>query len=156
GRPFRRLRPTDYVIDIYDKINDSRFFKSFQTVYYRNVASNTGLAVFTAADAPSPSLVGKPRVGLGDSAAFFIVNPSNLPLLTSTLAAMRYYAVYARFKQTTSGGTITTDFSPNKYLTLWKFADPIRLTTTNNEARGIRNYTFARLAETYLIRAEAY
>ena len=39
---------------------------------------------------------------------------------------------------------------------MWKLSDPIRLTTTNNEARGIRNGTFARLAETYLIRAEAY
>lgn len=156
GRPFRRLRPTDYTIDIFDKINDSRFFKSFQTVYYRNVAANTGLPVFTAADAPNPSLVGKPRVGLGDSAAFFIVNPPNMPILTSTLASMRYYAVYARNKQATAGGPITTDFSANKYLTLLKFADPIRLTTTNNEARGIRNYTFARLADTYLAIAEAY
>ncbi len=37
-----------------------------------------------------------------------------------------------------------------------KFADPIRLTTTNNEARGIRNGTFARLADTYLALAEAW
>jgi starch-binding outer membrane protein, SusD/RagB family len=156
GRPFRRLRPTDYTIDIFDKINDSRFFKSFQTVYLRNVASNTGLAVFTAADAPSPSLVGKPRVGLGDTAALFIVNPANMPLLTSTIAAMRYYAVYARYKQTTVTAPVTTDFSANKYLSMIKFSDPIRLTTTNNEAKGIRNGTFARLDETYLIIAEAY
>lgn len=39
---------------------------------------------------------------------------------------------------------------------MWKFNDPIRLTTTNNEARGIRNGTLARLGETYLIIAEAY
>ncbi len=156
GRPFRRLRPTDYTMDVFDKINDSRFFKTFQTVFYRNVASNTGLATFTTANAPNPSLVGKPRVGLGDSAVIFIVNPINMPLLTSTIAAMRYYGVYARYKQTTVGGAITEDFSPNKYLTMWKFSDPIRLTTTNNEARGIRNGTLARLAETYLMIAEAY
>lgn len=156
GRPFRRLRPTDYSIDIFDKINDSRFFKTFQTVFYRNVASNTGLPVFTAANAPTPALVGKPRVGLGDSAVLFIVNPSNMPLLTSTIAGMRYYGVYARYKQTTVGGPVTTDFSNNKYLTMWKFSDPIRLTTTNNEARGIRNGTLARLGETYLVIAEAY
>jgi hypothetical protein len=57
GRPFRRLRPTDYTIDIFDKINDSRFFKTFQTVHYRNVTSNASLPVFTAANAPSPALV---------------------------------------------------------------------------------------------------
>ncbi|HEY6503056.1 MAG TPA: RagB/SusD family nutrient uptake outer membrane protein [Chitinophagaceae bacterium] len=156
GRPFRRLRPTDYTIDVFDKINDSRFFKTFQTVFYRNIASNTGLPVFTAANAPNPSLVGKPRVGLGDSAVIFIVNPSSMPLLAANIATMRYYGVYARNKQATAGGPITTDFSNNKYLTMWKFSDPIRLTTTNNEARGIRNYTFARLAETYLMMAEAY
>lgn len=156
GRPFRRLRPTDYTIDIFDRINDSRFFKTFQTVYLRNVASNAGLPVFTAANAPNPSLVGKPRVGVGDTAAFFIVNPVTMPLLTSDIAAMRYYAVYARYKSETVGGPITTDFSANKYLSMIKFADPIRLTTTNNEARGIRNGTFARLADTYLVIAEAY
>ncbi len=155
GRPFRRLRPTDYSIDIFDKVNDSRFFKSFQTVYYRNIASNTGLPVFTTANAPNPSLVGKPRVGLGDTAAIFIVNPIDRPLLTSTIANMRYYAVFARYKQTVAGGAITTDYTSNKYLSLIKFADPIRLTTTNNEARGIRNGTFARLADTYLTIAEA-
>jgi len=156
GRPFRRLRPTDYTIDIFDKINDSRFFKSFQTVFYRNVSSNASLPVFTATDAPNPSLVGKPRVGVGDTAALYIVNPIDMPLLTSTIAAMRYYSVFARYKQTTPGGAISTDYSGNKYLTMWKLSDPIRLTTTNNEARGIRNGTFARLADTYLAIAEAY
>lgn len=156
GRPFRRLRPTDYTMDIFDKVNDSRFFKTFQTVFYRNVASNTGLPVFTAANAPDPSLVGKPRVGVGDTAALYIVNPANMPILASTLASMRYYAVFARNRQAVPGGAVTTDITNNKYLTMWKLSDPIRLTNTNNEARGIRNGTFIRLAETYLIRAEAY
>jgi len=156
GRPFRRLRPTDYTIDVFDKINDSRFFKTFQTVHYRNVASNASLPVFTASNAPFPSLVGKPRVGVGDTAAIYIVNPINMPLLTADISAMRFYSVFARYKQTTAGGTITTDFSNNKYLTMLKFSDPVRLTTTNNEAKGIRNGTFARLADTYLAIAEAY
>lgn len=155
-RPFRRLRPTDYTIDIFDKINDSRFFKSFQTAFYRNVTSNAGLPLFTATNAPDPSLVGKPRVGVGDTAAIYIVNPINMPLLTTDIARMRYYSVFARYKQSVPGGAISTDYSGNKYLTLWKLSDPIRLTTTNNEARGIRNGTFARLADTYLAIAEAY
>ena len=156
GRPFRRLRPTDYTIDVFDKINDSRFFKTFQTAFYRNVTSDKSLPVFTSGNAPNPSLVNKPRVGLGDTAALYIVNPINIPLLTSTIAAMRYYAVYARYKQASPAGAISTDYSGNKYLTMWKLSDPIRLTTTNNEARGIRNGTFARLADTYLTIAEAY
>ena len=156
GRPFRRLRPTDYTIDVFDKVNDSRFFKTFQTVHYRNVTSNASLPVFTAANAPSPGLVGKPRVGVGDTAAIYIVNPINMPLLASQIASMRYYAVFARYKQVVPGGAVTTDYTNNKYLTMLKFSDPIRLTTTNNEARGIRNGAFARLADTYLAIAEAY
>ncbi len=156
GRPFRRLRPTDYTIDVFDKINDSRFFKTFQTVFYRNVASNTNLPVFTAANAPNPGLIDKPRVGVGDTAALYIVNPISMPLLTSDIAAMRYYSVFARYKQASPGSAISTDYTGNKYLTMWKLSDPIRLTTTNNEARGIRNGTFARLADTYLAIAEAY
>ena len=69
---------------------------------------------------------------------------------------MRYYAVFARYRQDNPGGPVTTDFTSNKYLSLIKFYDPIRLTSTNNEARGIRNGTLARLAETYLMIAEAY
>ena len=156
GRPFRRLRPTDYTIDIFDKINDSRFFKTFQTAFYRNVASNTGLPAYPNPYPANPSLAGKPRVGIGDTAAIYIVNPVNMPLLTSTISAMRFYAVFARYKQTTVGGPVSTDYTGNKYLTMCKFSDPIRLTITNNEARGIRQGAFVRLADAYLMMAEAY
>ena len=93
---------------------------------------------------------------LGDTATLFIVNPSDKPVLTSQIAAMRYYSVFARYKQAAPGGAVSTDYNNNKYLSMIKFSDPIRLTNTNNEARGIRNGTYARLAETYLIIAEAY
>jgi hypothetical protein len=160
GRPFRRLRPTEYSIDVFDKINDSRFFKTFQTVFYRNAAiaaqSASPALYWNSTNAPNPSLVNKAKVGMGDTAGIYIVNPSNMPIDTSVINRMRYYAVYARYKRNNVGGQITNDFSNNKYLTMWKFSDPIRLTTANNEARGIRNGTFARLGETYLIIAEAY
>jgi hypothetical protein len=156
GRPFRRLRPTDYTIDLFDWKNDSRFFKTFQTAYYRNVTSNAGLPVFTAANAPTPDVVGKPMVGIGDTAAFFIVNKPADALLTSTISTYRYYRTYARYKKASAAATPTSDWNDNKYLSMIKQLDGVRLTNTNNEARGIRNGTYARLAETYLILAEAY
>lgn len=156
GRPFRRLRPTDYSVDIFDWANDSRFFKSFQTVYYRNVTSNTGLPTFTAADAPTPDVVGRPRVGIGDTAALFIVNKPSQALLTSDIAKFRYYRTYVRYKKASPSAPVTTDWTDNKYLSMIKFLDPVRLTNTANEARGIRNGTYARLGETYLLLAEAF
>lgn len=156
GRPFRRARPTDYTIDLFDWKNDSRFFKSFQVAYYRNVPSNSGLPVFTAGNAPSPDVVGKPKVGIGDTAALFIVNKPADAILQSTLDGYRYYRTYARYKKATPASAPTSDWNENKYLSLIKQLDGVRLTNTNNEARGIRNGTHARLAETYLILAEAY
>jgi hypothetical protein len=156
GRPFRRMIPTNYTIDIFDWANDSRFFKTFQTTYYRNVTSNTGLTAYTVLNAPTPDVVGKPRIGVGDTAAQFIVVTPTQALLTSNIANFRYYATYARYKKTTPTATPTSDFSNNKNIHMIKWMDGVRLTNTANEARGIRNGTFARLAETYLILAEAY
>lgn len=156
GRPFRRLRPTDYTMDIFDKVNDSRFFKTFQTAYYRNVSDNANLPTFTAANAPTPDVVGRPRVGIGDTAALFIVNTPANPITSADSARMRYYRIYARYKRRDASSPVFTEFTDNKYLTMVKFADGVRLTNTPNEARGIRNGTLARLAETYLILAEAY
>ena len=159
GRPYRRLRPTDYTIDIFDKMNDSRFFKSFQTVYYRNAPTNhansSGIPVFTAANAPSPDLVGKKVVGIGDTAGLFVVNMPDKPLLPADIAKFRA-KVYARYKKANATAPVTSDFSDNKYLTLVKFLDGVRLTADLQEQRGIRNGTLARLAETYLIVGEAY
>jgi starch-binding outer membrane protein, SusD/RagB family len=159
GRPFRRLRPTDYTIDIFDWANDSRFFKTFQTAFYRNVTSNSGLPTYTALDAPTPDVVGKPRIGLGDTASLYIVNKPADALLTSTIAGYRYYATFTRYKKASAAATPTSDFNSNKYLHMIKWMDPVRIpgsTAGINEPKGIRNGTYARLAETYLILAEAY
>jgi hypothetical protein len=143
-------------MDVFDKANDSRFFKTFQAVYLRNVASNSGLPLYTAANAPTPDVVGKPRIGLGDTAALFIVNTPATAITSADSAAMRYYRIYARYKKRTAAGPVFTEFTDNKYLSMIKLLDGVRLTNTANEARGIRNGTLARLGETYLILAEAY
>lgn len=152
GRPFRRLRPSDYTMDIFDRKNDSRFYKSFRTVYYSN--SNSATPKFTAADAPNPSLVGKLKFGIGDTAALMIVNTSATTLTDVAIAQARY-KVFARFFRA-ANGTLQQGFNNNKFLTLVKHLDPVRVTNNFNEQRGVRNGTFARFAETYLIAAEAY
>src|SRR5690606_10076905 len=67
GRPFRRLGPSDYTIDLFDRKNDSRFYKSFRTAYYANGGNNL------------------PKFGIGDTAALFIVNDRNNPILQTDL-----------------------------------------------------------------------
>ncbi len=159
GRPFRRLRPTDYAMDVFDRANDSRFFKSFQTAYYRNAptshSNSSAIPVFTAANAPSPDLVGKKIVGIGDTTGLFVVNSPDRPFTPADSAKFRA-KVYARYKKASPTAPTTSDFSDNKYLTLIKFLDGVRLTADLQEERGIRNGTYARLAETYLIVGEAY
>ncbi|BAV06381.1 Starch-binding associating with outer membrane [Filimonas lacunae] len=160
-RPYRRLRPTDYTIDLFDRKNDSRFYKIFRTAYYRNngtsATANNAVAKWTATDAPSAALIGKPRYTNGDTAAFFIVNNKTTTLTSADLAnTNRFrYVTFARYYKNASG-VLTEGFSDNKYLTLVKHLDPVRATPNYNEEKGVRNGILARFAETYLIAAEAY
>lgn len=152
GRPFRRLSPSDYTMDIFDRKNDSRFYKSFRTVYYSN--SNSATPKFTSLDAPNPSLIDKLKFGIGDTAALMIVNTPSTTLTAAAINQYRY-KVFARYFRA-ANGTLQQGFNNNKYLTLVKHLDPVRVTNNFNEQRGVRNGTYARFAETYLIAAEAY
>lgn len=136
GRPFRRMGPSDYTIDLFDRRNDSRFYKSFRTTFYANLVAAT----------PAPKV--------GDTAALFIVNNKGTGLTAAQIAAYRY-KVYARYYKNASGVEVQ-GFDNNKYLSLVKHNDPIRILPGFNEERGVRNGILARLAETYLIAAEAY
>jgi hypothetical protein len=82
------------------------------------------------------------------------VNDKNTTLTAAQVAGFRYIT-YARYYKDASNN-LQQGFSNNKYLSLVKHFDPIRVTSTPNEERGVRNGILARLAETYLIGAEAY
>ncbi len=153
GRPFRRLAPSDYTLDLFDRKNDSRFYKSFRSAYYCNtIPANRPL--FTAANAPDPSLIGKPKVALGDTAALFIANTPATALTQAQINQFRYM-IFARYYLDGSGN-LQEGFNNNKYLSLEKHMDAVRVTSNFNEERGVRNGILARLGETYLIAAEAY
>jgi hypothetical protein len=129
------MAPSDYAIDLFDRRNDSRFYKSFRTAFYANANVN-----------PNPKI--------GDTAALFIVNNKGTTLTAAQIAAYRY-KVYARYYKNASNVEVS-GFDNNKYLSLSKHIDPIRILPGFNEERGVRNGILARLAETYLIAAEAY
>jgi hypothetical protein len=118
GRPYRRHRQTDKVMfELFDRKNDSRFYKSFKWAYYCN---RTGTAL-----------------AIGDTAIYYSLNPS------AETYPYRYFA-WNR-----------ADLSQNNryYPALLKYFDPLRL--ASNDMQGGREWVRMRLAETYLIAAEA-
>lgn len=137
GRPFRRLMPTSYTLDVFDRKNDSRFYKSFRTVYLSN--NSATIPVWTEGFAPSPDLIGKPKFKVGDTAIFLTMH-NDVP---ASEIGKKYYNWFPRNK-----------FTRSEFPTLLKFMDPTRLDVTTETAS--RDGVYARLAETYLIGAEAY
>jgi starch-binding outer membrane protein, SusD/RagB family len=126
GRPFKRFRPTTFFLNLYDRTKDSRYDAQFTRVWYSN----------NAATIPRDSL-GVPKFRLGDTAVY--ISPTDAD---TVLARTKPYRVY----------------TPKSYFnkifpSLNKFHDPFRLSV--NDERGSRDFFVARLADTYLIAAEA-
>ena len=137
GTSATRMQATDYLMDVFDRRNDSRFYKSYTTVYYCN---NPGAAPkWTAANAPSPDLVGKPKFGEGDTALVFSMD-KNVP---DDVIAKRPYHWLPRNK-----------FTELYFLPCCLHLDPHRADIEAID--GTRDWFLMRLAETYLIAAEAY
>lgn len=154
GRPFRRLRPSDYALDIYDRKNDSRFYKSMKLAYKSNNAAS--IPRWTAADAPNTSLVGRPKYTLGDTAILVVVNSRETTLKDTDLARNRY-RLYPRYYRKASDNTLIDGVAAaggGKFPTLLKYIDPNRLSVAQQQ--GTRDGIIARLGETYLIAAEAH
>jgi starch-binding outer membrane protein, SusD/RagB family len=134
GRPWKRLRPTAKLLYLYDRDADTRFSDSFQDVWFatRDDAER-GLAV-------------------GDTAVFFPhVKTSELPAEFHN-KPYRIFTEPDNFwdpQQTPYG----SEYEYRFYATLTKWLDPTRLTV--NDEQSQRNLPIMRLAETYLLAAEA-
>lgn len=131
GRPFKRLRPTTYCIETVfkDRVNDSRYKKTFKDTW---LANNPG-TFNTAFDNSKPRVTFK----LGDTAIY-------MPGVEWTVAqrAAKPYQVLT-----------PSMYNEILFPTLQKFLDPLRPDRTFES--GSRDYLCFRLAETYLILAEA-
>jgi hypothetical protein len=125
GRPFNRYMPTLAFLNLFDDTNDSRYTGSFQTVWYANKAAN-GFAV-------------------GDTAVYcakVIIPPA--------VIASKKYTVFDVAKVYGSDGV---PIQRRFYVSLKKFKDSTRLSLA--EAQSARDAFVMRLAEMYLIAAEA-
>jgi starch-binding outer membrane protein, SusD/RagB family len=125
GRPFNRYMPTLALLNMYDETNDSRYEGSFQTVWYVNKAA-TGFAI-------------------GDTAVY--------TAKTTIPAAVMNSKKYTTYDVSKTYGSNGVPIQRKFYPSLKKFKDSTRATA--NEAQSARDVFVMRLAEMYLIAAEA-
>ncbi|GAB2799317.1 hypothetical protein GCM10027275_51370 [Rhabdobacter roseus] len=154
GREFQRLRSTDYALDVFDRVNDSRFWKSFKTSYLSNRPASAPL--WTAENAPSPDLVGKPKFTGGQESIRYIVNNAGDTRYTAANILRRAPHMFVRYFSGQAENMLSNhgNYDASRYVALSKFADGSRISVASQF--GQRDGILARLAETYLIAAEAY
>jgi hypothetical protein len=153
-REFQRMRSTDYILDVFDRVNDSRFWKSFKTSYLCNKPS--GAPKWTADYAPTTADIGQPKFAGGQESIRYIVNSAGDTRYTADNINYRAPSMYVRYfsgqANNYKGGH--GNYTASQYVALSKFMDGSRSTVASQF--GQRDGILARLAETYLIAAEAY
>jgi hypothetical protein len=184
GRPFSTYKPTDWGYDnFHDKVNDSRYYKTFQYEYISNAPSLSTSTSFTWSAAAAawwnankpagePSVTaGQKRILPGKRALIYIENQKNEALDSAMVMSLPYQFMVRWIRSAVSGkyyyrlwitgasmGLATS--TRNIYLSSKKFVDPLRGGSADesnfNSEAGTRDAILMRLAETFLIRAEAY
>jgi len=159
-REFSRMRTTDYAIDIYDRINDSRFWKSFITSYRCN---NPGTAPkWLEGYTPAGMNVGDPKFAGGDEAVLYVVNDAGDTRYTIDNINFRAPNMFVRYfngeqkmeiGQHGNFGIYQLGNIGGRFVALGKFRDGSRSGISNQN--GYRDGIMARSAEDYLMIAEA-
>jgi hypothetical protein len=121
--------PTLSLLNLFDDTNDSRYTGSFQTVWYANKAGVVGTNTFA----------------IGDTAAY--TAKTTIP---AAVMASKKYTTYDVSKTYAANGVPS---QRKFYVSLSKFKDSTR--TSAAEAQSARDVFVIRLAEMYLIAAEA-
>ncbi|TCC88458.1 RagB/SusD family nutrient uptake outer membrane protein [Pedobacter hiemivivus] len=140
GRPYIRCVPTPWLTNtaFQERVNDTRYNKTFQTVWNCNNAAS--IPVWPnplPAGAPAGAAPGKPKFALGDIA---ILMPGTNDATDAQIAAAPYLLIPTR--------KYTTSLSPY----MKKYNDTKRADLNYPSIRPVIVY---RLAETYLIASEA-
>ncbi|OQP67581.1 RagB/SusD family nutrient uptake outer membrane protein [Niastella populi] len=141
GRPYIRCVPTRWVTDTVfkEKVNDTRYSKTFQTVWYANNPDPKGYPVWPnplPAGAPAGAVSGQPKFKFGDTAIYM----PGVDAGDAAIAAAPYLLVPPRKYDNTLSAT------------MMKYFDTKRADLNSPSVRPVIAF---RLAETYLMAAEA-
>lgn len=141
GREYQRLRTNYYAYEVYDRVNDSRFWKSFKTKY----AINNPIA--------------DSEYELGDLGVMYIINDADdtrfaaegsLKEVVDPKTGKVIPSVFATYAE--GGKYLDSDGFQNRFAPLNKFIDGSREAV--GDGVGYRDGILARLADTYLTAAE--
>jgi len=133
GRPFNRLIPTQYLLDLYNENIDSRYYSTFQTVWYCN---------------NQIKLANGDTMKVGDTAILVTKN-----VIADNVKSQKPYVIYDRNSLFKADGTPAGTRQQN--FTLKKFLDPTRDPLDVNDQSSKFDVYIFRLAEMYFIAAEA-
>jgi len=142
GRSYAWFRGTSWMYNVAfaDKVNDSRYYKTFQSVWFATlpIASKAGSTTYNVTVSGTTYALPVPTVKVGDTALYF----PGFNMSIEDIKKRNYYV-----------------FTPENYTdnrifpTMTKYLDPINRTTVNENSH--RPIIVMRLGETYLVAAEA-
>jgi hypothetical protein len=140
GRPFSRLAPTYFVYDVFDQVNDSRFWKSFQT---KSIINNKSGNVYVNGDLGIMYIINRPT-----DTRFAKTKNNDSPTILYSKTGKTIPSVYVAYATDNIG--LLKDV---RFPSLSKYMDGNRADLTST--KGSRDIILARSAETYLMAAEA-
>ena len=153
GRPWKRFRPTDFSLALWDRAIDSRYDKTYKHAWISNNEGNIrtwGGEFDNMQYAPAGVSEGDPMWAVGDT-AIYIPGPGMEDAWMSEEA--KFTAPYTVITRNPAYDGDPWVYNEKWYPTLNKFNDPTR--PNRQHTQGQRDVYLMRLGEAYLLRAEA-
>lgn len=148
GRPWKRFRPTDFLLGLWDRSIDGRYDKSYKHVWYSNNAGT--IPTWTAEDAAKGyGVAGEPKFSVGDTALYIPGPQLEEKVWTDERIAAAPYTVYTKRNEYCFECVTHLRIFPS----MNKWIDDTR--PDRQKTQGQRDYMLMRLGEAYLLRAEA-
>jgi len=135
GRPFQRFMPTNHFLNLWDTSSDLRFSGSFKTEWFANI----------------PGSINGQDVNVGDLSIRIVLEPAD----DTEQESVPFWLIDYNDEDVTSQSNLLEIGGNEKrnFPVLKKYLDPLRVSI--NATDGRRDFPVIRLAEMYLIAAEA-